>query len=190
MIIMLELYILAIDWDIIYFSETRLLSQGIILNRKHPFIINSNFGNLWHRDIDSLQIFLPIDIKIASRMTQIVWIYLPHTGYHWEAFSDPIHDITCSNMEVQNQNYGILVSDDFNLSLDIASRDDAMQISCSQLSFFITNRYGSINHPHRCRCRSSIWEFRWITFIYSSVSLQYIHVEIIDSLGLWSSSCS
>ena len=89
-----------ISWTFICFSETRQLSEDVILHGGHRLIssldeVSANgVAILIHQDYVKRVInsvapsnrVMAIDVKIGTKVVRVISVYMPHAGYPWQDF--------------------------------------------------------------------------------------------------------
>lgn len=130
-ITMLLVELEPLNWNFIYFSETRCLTKNIFIQGGHRLIaslnqsevsgvavlINRRFVKFIIKKILVSDRVMAVDIRFGKRCIRLIAVYMPHAGYPWANFELCMSDIEAIAIETLNQNYHIAIAGDFNLSL-------------------------------------------------------------------------
>ena len=168
-----------LQWHFICFSETRCLTDDVILHGGHRLITSletkkaSGVGILVHSDYikynTKKQIIsdriMGIDVKIGGKRVRVISVYMPHAGYSWSDFEECIEDITILTSEATRLNMNIIIGGDFNLSLGIGRRGTSMTDFCHQFRLAVANGSGFHTADDMWTFRSSLGTLRRIDYI-------------------------
>ena len=175
----------SLKWNFICFSETRCLTQDIILRGGHRLITflespaASGVGILVHSDYTKYIIkkhlisdrTMVIDVKIGRKRVRIISVYVPHAGYTWVDFEACMNDISILVSEPTRLNMSIIIGGDFNLSLGIGRRGEYMDELCQQFRLKIGNGTGLASADANWTFRSTLGATRRIDYILYSAGL-------------------
>ena len=190
----------SISWHSICFSETRCLTQDVVLQGGHRLIAHleskqaSGVAILIHREfVDKFlrkhsisNRVLAVDVRVGHKVCRIISCYLPHAGYHQDVFMETLDQITALTMEAQNQNKAVVIGGDFNLTLGRGERGQALQDLCSQCSLTVANGHGAGDATDVWTFCSSLGALRRIDFIIHSTALSARYVSASREIDLGS----
>ena len=91
---------------------------------------------------------MAVDLRISQNTFRIVFVYLLRIPYERKSFHDIVIDIEVLVMHAMDKGYVVILSDDFNLSLDRGYRGQLMKKCGSVFSMNITNRILMRNDPN------------------------------------------
>ena len=89
-------------------------------------------------------------------------------------------------IEAQDHSYHVIIGGDFNLSLDVGPRGDAMKELCDQFHLHIFNGVGNAHSNSNWTFRSSMGHLRRIDYILHTHGFHTDHVSASDLLDLGS----
>jgi len=183
---MVELTVL--DWDIILFSETRVVSQTVELDGGHRLYLHreeytaSGVGALIHvRLLGSIRSthfvsdrVLRVVLQLAQRKISFCAVYLPHAGYIAEALDQVYEQVHQTLTQAVRDGYATVVGGDFNSQWGFGVRGQEMAEMAAAFNLKVVNGEGHGRDEHSWTFKSSLGQVRRIDFIFTS---SYLHAS-------------
>lgn len=171
-----------LHWHFVCFSETRCLTDDIILSGGHRLITSletkgpSGVGILIHSNyikyVTKTHVIsdrtMGMDVEIGTKCVRIISVYFSHAGYAWSDFEKCIEDVTILVSEATRLRMNIIIGGDFNLCLDVGRRGTSMTDLCQLFRLTVANGSGLSSAAANWTFRSTLGVLRRIDYILYS----------------------